>query len=232
VTVASGPPRASLQQRLSASSESSTYKFLANASVVVMFVACAMLHGLLLEGNYELVSFHMEGLVGLVANEGWREFDLLTAAWNMPKNTHQVHGARVLSAIYVAIILVVPICILLVAAFLWLFPLHIRPQRRMLLLFPFWFSWCALDVLLVTSAAAYLEMHLIAEFTFDKKFHMLCTGVKDVLGTSCVNLGHELGMGMYLLGACSVSFLLFTALIARLGNNLLETASSNLSFDR
>jgi len=225
VTIAAGPAVASLMQRLYASPVSLTYKRLCNLSVTLLIIASGLCLGILAGESYEVVAFHLEGLAGSVANSEWREFNLLTAANNMPKNSNEVTGTWVLAVLHVALVIVVPATFLWVAIILWFVPIHLRPQRRLLSIFPFWFSWCALDVFLVTSFAAFLEMHLIAEFIFDKNFHTLCSTLKRV-GVTCVELGHEQGPGLYILVLCCGLLFLVYVFISRLGNSLLETASN------
>jgi hypothetical protein len=226
VTVATGPPTASLLQRLLAQGKGASggrnWPRLATVGItLLLFSGCAIFPFM---ATSTLLSFELRGLAGLVAQQGWVDFNLLTVTRDMTPKSEQVLGTQFLTAVYVSVTLVVPGMLLFMALILWFVPLHLKTQRTCLNLFPFWFSWCALDTLLVTSIAAYLELHMIGEFTFDHKFRTLCLEVREIVGLPCVALGHHAHQGMLVLGAaCAIFFLVFF-LIARLGANLLETA--------
>jgi len=226
VTVATGPPTASLLQRLCLhqGKEYSGHRwtYLSAFCVTVLLVAGCVLLPLLPHAH--LVSFKLEGLAGLVADQGWIDFDLITAVDDMTRKSEQPSGTGFLIALYYTTVLIIPGILLLVALVLWFVPLHLRVQRVVLSLFPFWFSWCALDTLLVTTYAAYLELHMIGEFTFDHRFHTLCSDVRKVFGIPCVALDHHIHYGMLFLAAACVIFFLIFFVIARLGGRLLETA--------
>jgi uncharacterized paraquat-inducible protein A len=228
VTVATGPPTASLLQRLCAyhSSGTKASRFL-HTHLSAMLVTVLLLGGCALFPflpSAHLVSFQLSGLAGEVANAPWLDFDLLTVTRDMTAKSEQDFGTKVLIAVYYTTTLVVPAIMLFVGLVIWFIPLHLKVQRLVLSLFPMWFAWCALDTLLVTTFAAYLELHLIGEFTFDHRFGALCSEVRQVLGVPCVALNHHIHSGMFiLLAACLVFFSIFV-FIAHLGAKVLETA--------
>jgi hypothetical protein len=222
VTVGAGPPVASLMQRLWASSETGCFKLWSTTVLGCLVLVCGILMFILFFGD-PLVAFHMEGLAGVVANEEWRDFYLLTAPLDTPSRTTNTHGGQLLSIMYIGVIVVVPIALLLATAVLWVIPLDLRQQRTALSLYPFWFSWCSVDVLFITTLAAYLEMHMIAEFTFDNKFKLLCATVKETLGMSCSSLGRRLESGLPVLGVVSLLFALLHLVFAKIAARLLES---------
>ena len=109
VTVAAGPAVASLNQRLYASPVSLFYKRVFSFSIAFLLVSSAITFALLLNGSYEIVSFHLEGVAGAIASEGWRQFNLLTAPKKMPEMSDEITGTKILAALHVIFVLLIPL---------------------------------------------------------------------------------------------------------------------------
>jgi len=229
VTVATGPPTASLMHRLllQTSEDYNSTRRRVGTRVLACLVTLLLVAGVVLLPmlpEARLVSFQLQGLAGKVAQEGWMDFGLMTVVRDMTRKSESPAGTRFLVFLHVVTTLVVPSLLLGVALVVWFVPLHLRAQRVVLSLFPFCFSWCALDTFLITTVAAYLELYRIGQFTFDSRFHDLCAAVRDMANLECVDLGHRAYSGLYIVGAACIVFFLIFVLVARLGAQLLETA--------
>lgn len=192
--------------------------------IVFLILGSACTLTLLVVKGFEIVAFRMEGLAGSASNATWRNFNLMTAPLDMPKDNSEVVGTKLLSLLHVTLLVIVPIGLVLWAIMLWFVPMNLKSQRRYLSLFPFWNSWCSLDVFFMTSMASLLEMHLIAQFVFDKQFPMICNNLEK-FNVACVRLGHEMGPGFHILIGCTALYMLLTFTLSKVGNMLLETAS-------
>ncbi|KAH9252083.1 hypothetical protein BASA81_010065 [Batrachochytrium salamandrivorans] len=227
VTVAVGPVSASLSNRLWIQMVPGNGIRNRAYHVAIPLLILFGMASLGMATRVELMSFQLAGLAGKIAGGEPREFTLLTAPQTMQASSQSYYGTLVLSVMHVALALVLPCCLLIASIVLWFVPIELRLQRRLLSYFPLWYSWCTLDMFVVTSIAAYLEMHLIAQFTFDKNFPTLCNGVERMAKLPCADLNQTLNWpGMLFCMAVCFVLLLLTVLVAVVGRGLLETEAA------
>ena len=222
ITVATGPPVASLLQRVrySTTMRQST-KSLVLLGHSLLFVAAFVVSGVAL--SKDIVSFELQGLLGDVVDEPPRKFGLLTLPKTMPQDTDEVGGAEVLMVLYVLLTIALPATLFGLALALWIIPMKVHIQRWWLAMLPFLLSWSTLDVFLLTTFASYLEMHLIAVFTIEDRYGTLCKAQQVLTRLPCINLGHELEDGASWLLAAIVLLAAVNLVTLALGGKLFET---------
>lgn len=151
-----------------------------------------------------LIMFKLEGLAGMaLGEEGKKTFEVAKVGTRFVDNVDEAAlGPVYLSTIYVVVAVVVPALLGLGWLLFWAVPLSEMERRRVGDACLALFQVMGMDVLVVATFAAYLEMYLIADWVFDDQFPTLCAEADKILKEPCVSLEHQLGPAFWSMILC------------------------------
>ena len=179
--------------------------------------------------NSHIVTFSLEGVAGLISGAEPKRFTIWTALTGFYTSVVPVgdelkdKAPILLGAAYGITILLLP-GLVMIGTFAFLtVPLKKSVQYRMLYAFPFWFSWCAVDVFLAVTLSLYFEMDVLASFLFRNKYPQICEGLELTFRMPCTEVGTEYGRGILSLLAVVVGLVFVRSRLMHLLEQMTES---------
>jgi len=114
-------------------------------------------------------------------------------------------GSRMVQVIFFAFTLVIPMMLMVVLIVLWVVPLRLRAQRKMLTFCHFLDAWAAFDVFALAVVVAKVQFGQMASFlVYHDNVAHLCGWVRDNLQSECFHIECEFTTGFYTLAAAGM----------------------------
>lgn len=157
------------------------------------------------------VRYNMKGLAGDAVSNPVRAYSVWDVGSMLPFKTDMVEAGWFLAITFFITAIITPIGIMALLATIWLIPLTYKMHRTIIsLLFPIQ-AWAALDVFLISSVAASVELERVSQWIIDQNFSAYCGPNSPIamLRNNCFSVVGHLTYGTYLMGACvGISWLL------------------------
>lgn len=170
-----------------------------------------------------LITFHVQGLIGKLTQAQPIEFDIFTVfetlpAWalNVDKNGFPL---SFIAFVYVVVVILVPILMLIVSVALIVIPMKSDEHLWLLSLYPFWFSWAALDVFFIVAFSNVYELSVVATASFGEQFRETCDRLEKKFHLECFRLDTKSHTALFYLGGASLSLFVVRAFV---GSVLME----------
>lgn len=113
----------------------------------------------------ETIEFKILGLVGLVLGaEGDSIYSLMSLGQTLPNISSGDNGIRVLQFTYFLLVVIMPLALLISIATLAFVPLPLWKQRYIYISMEIFNAWASLDVFLVSSTAALLQIRQLTKY--------------------------------------------------------------------
>jgi len=162
------------------------------------------------------VRYDIEGLAGWAMGDNIRSSSVIGTVNALPSSTDSVPAAWFCVVQYYMTVIAAPIIVSLVIVMVWLCPLNYKMHNVIChLLFPLQ-AWNAVDVFLVGTIAASVELEQVSEWILNTNYAKLCGdgGIfQKFLGAGCFSVAGHLTYGSILIGVFVVvqwSALLYT----------------------
>ena len=151
-----------------------------------------------------LIAFKLKGLAGsALGKEGEKTFEVAKVGVRFVENVDEAAlGPVYLSTVYVAVAIVAPGILFILWALYCGAPLRESERQWLGDACLALFQLSGLEVLVIATFAAYLEMYLIADWVFDDQFPTLCADAAKFLNDPCVDLTHRLGPAFWSMLLC------------------------------
>ena len=197
-----------------------------------LILALAGLFDLLILQSH-VVTFSLEGIIGLVSNSDPRKFTLWTTCYGYHYGIHEFNqlndNATYALGVASGIVLIgLPVVLALGALGLGVIPLTKKTQYKILQSCPFWFSWCALDVYFVVTLALYFEMDVLASYLFHDKYPHVCDALEMLFTEPCTQVETQYGRGMFSLALAIVGLLFLRVRLMALARQMNEMETSQV----